>query len=195
MIYTEFNIFLAFILIGLIIGFLFDFFRILLRTYKTPDFITIIEDIVFWLVSGIILLLGIFILNEGKIRAYLFLGLFLGIIVYTMIFSRGVVKIGTKILIGIVILVILGGIGGVGYTLTIGKWQKNAEREVFKDSVAYTEQAASFLAKSYKEYSDAETDADKKTIMEYVIMRYPNLDTDSIDNSTLRQLYIKCLNN
>lgn len=98
MIYTEFNIFLAFILIGLIIGFLFDFFRILRRTYKTPDFITIIEDIVFWLVSGIILLLGIFILNEGKIRAYLFLGLFLGIIVYTMIFSRGVVKIGTKIL-------------------------------------------------------------------------------------------------
>lgn len=97
MIYTEFNIFLAFILIGLIIGFLFDFFRILRRTYKTPDFITIIEDIVFWLVSGIILLLGIFILNEGKIRAYLFLGLFLGIIVYTMIFSRGVVKIGTKI--------------------------------------------------------------------------------------------------
>ena len=76
----------------------FDFFRILRRTYKTPDFITIIVDIVFWLVSGIILLLGIFILNEGKIRAYLFLGLFLGIIVYTMIFSRGVVKIGTKIL-------------------------------------------------------------------------------------------------
>ena len=56
-------------------------------------------------------------------------------------------KIGTKVLIGIVVLVILGGIGGVGYTLTIGKWQKNAEREVFKDSVAYTEQAASFLAK------------------------------------------------
>ena len=104
-------------------------------------------------------------------------------------------KIGAKILIGIVILVILSGVGGVGYTLTISKWQKNAEREVFKDSVAYTEQAASFLAKSYKEYNDAETDVDKKTIMEYVIMRYPNLDTDSIDNNTLRQFYIKCLNN
>lgn len=90
---------------------------------------------------------------------------------------------------------ILGGIGGVGYTLTIGKWQKNAEREVFKSSTAYTEQAANFLAKSYKEYSDAETETDKNTIMEYVIMRYPNLDTDSIDNSTLKQFYIKCLNN
>lgn len=104
-------------------------------------------------------------------------------------------KVGTRILIAILVLVILGGIGGVGYTLTIGRWQKNAEREVFKDSVAYTEQAASFLAKSYKEYNDAESDTEKNTIMEYVIMRYPNLDTDSIDNSTLKQFYIKCLNN
>lgn len=104
-------------------------------------------------------------------------------------------KVGTRILITILVLVILGGIGGVGYTLTIGRWQKNAEREVFKEGVAYTEQAASFLAKSYKEYNDAESDTEKNTIMEYVIMRYPNLDTDSIDNSTLRQFYIKCLNN
>lgn len=104
-------------------------------------------------------------------------------------------KIGIRILIAIAVVVVLAGIGGVGYTLTVGKWQKNAEREVFKDSVAYTEQAASFLAKSYKEYNDAETDNDKDTIMEYVIMRYPNLDTDSIDNNTLRQFYIKCLNN
>lgn len=104
-------------------------------------------------------------------------------------------KVGVRILIGIVALILLGGIGGVVYTRTIGKAQKNAEREVFKDSVAYTEQAASFLAKSYKEYNDAETDANKKTIMEYVIMRYPNLDTSSIDNSTLKQFYIKCLNN
>lgn len=103
-------------------------------------------------------------------------------------------KIGLRILIVVLIIAILGGIGGIGYTLTIGKWQKNAEREVFKESVAYTEQAASFIAKSYKEYNDAETDAEKKTIMEYVIMRYPNLDTDSIDNDTLKHFYNKCLN-
>lgn len=104
-------------------------------------------------------------------------------------------KIGIRILIAIAVVIVLSGIGGVGYTLTVGKWQKNAEREVFKDSVAYTEQAASFLAKSYREYNDAETDKDKDTIMEYVIMRYPNLDTNSIDNDTLKQFYIKCLNN
>ena len=104
-------------------------------------------------------------------------------------------KIGIRILVIIVLLTIVGGAGGVIYTKTIGKAQKNAEREVFKESVAYTEQATSFLAKSYKEYNDAETKADKKTIMEYVIMRYPNLDTDSIDNDKLKQFYIKCLNN
>ena len=104
-------------------------------------------------------------------------------------------KIGVRILVGIAIITVLGGVSGVAYTRTIGKTQKNVEREVFKSTVAYTEQASSFLAKSYKEYNDAETDADKNTIMEYVIMRYPDLDTDSIDNSTLRQFYLKCLNN
>ena len=104
-------------------------------------------------------------------------------------------KIGVRILAAILITILLCGTGYVGYTYTIGKWQKNAEREVFKDSVAYTEQAASFLAKSYREYDDAETDSEKKTIMEYVIMRYPNLDMDSIDNAALKQFYMKCLNN
>lgn len=104
-------------------------------------------------------------------------------------------KTGIAVLLAVVIIIVLGGVIGVGYTLTIGKAQKNAEREVFKDSVAYTEQAASFLAKSYKEYNDAESDEDKDAVMEYVIMRYPNIDTDSIDNDTLKQFYLKCLKN
>ena len=36
---------------------------------------------------------------------------------------------------------------------------------------------------------------DKDAVMEYVIMRYPNIDTDSIDNDTLKQFYMKCLEN
>lgn len=104
-------------------------------------------------------------------------------------------KIGVRVFATVAIVAVLGGLGGIAYTKTIKKAQVNVEREVFKESVAYTEQAASFLAKSYKEYNGVETDGDKKAIMEYVVMRYPNLDTDSIDNSTLKQFYIKCLNN
>lgn len=98
MINNEFSIFLAFILIGIIISFLFDFFRILRRVYQTPDFITIIQDIAFWIISGIILLSGIFILNEGKIRAYLFIGILVGILFYIITLSKAITNIGTKIL-------------------------------------------------------------------------------------------------
>lgn len=104
-------------------------------------------------------------------------------------------KAGFKVLVYAFLLTAVIGVFGVGYKLTIGKANKNADREVFKESVTYNEQAASFLAKSYKEYNDAETDEDKNTVMEYVIMRYPNLDTDNIDNEKLKQFYIKCLNN
>ena len=104
-------------------------------------------------------------------------------------------KIGARVFATVAIVAVLGGLGGVAYTKTIKKAQVNVEREVYKESIAYTEQAASFLAKSYKKYNSAEADGDKKAIMEYVVMRYPNLDTDSIDNSTLKQFYIKCLNN
>ena len=117
---NEFNVFLSFVLIGLIIGFLFDFFRILRRSYKTPDAVTIIEDIIFWITSGILILLGIFVLNEGKIRAYLFLGLIAGIFLYIAVISKYVMKIfnvfnkiliiplqkATKILINLVIKLI-----------------------------------------------------------------------------------------
>lgn len=102
---------------------------------------------------------------------------------------------GYRIIIYISIAAILISLANIVYKKTISKWEANAEREVFKETVAYTEQAASFLAKSYKEYNEAETKSDKKTIMEYVVMRYPNLDTDTIENDTLKQFYIKCLNN
>lgn len=94
---SEFLVFLSFIVIGIIMGSLFDFFRILRRVFKTTDFITIAQDIAFWIISGIILLVGIFILNDGKIRAYLFVGLFIGISFYIAILSKSFVKLGVII--------------------------------------------------------------------------------------------------
>lgn len=100
-----------------------------------------------------------------------------------------------------IFLAILALIVVVGCTYTaiqwdkiVGKWETEAQREVFKETTTYNEAAASFLADSWKQYNDAKTEADKNTIMEYVVMRYPNLDTDSIDNDTLRQFYNRCLN-
>lgn len=101
-------------------------------------------------------------------------------------------RVISRILGIIIILTVLFGLGNVGYTYTIGRAQKNADREVFKSSVAYTEEAAEFIAKSYKEYNSAEDD-EKRAIMEYVAMRYPNLDPSVIENSKLRAFYQKCI--
>lgn len=93
-----------------------------------------------------------------------------------------------------VVIVVGGTYTAIKWDMIVDKWQTEADREVFKQTTTYSEAAASFLADSYKQYNDAETEADRDTIMEYVVMRYPNLDTDSIDNSTLRNFYNQCLN-
>lgn len=98
-------------------------------------------------------------------------------------------KVAIRILVVVLIIGLLATVGNVLYK----EWKTDKDRDIFKNSVTYTESAASFLADSYKEYNEAETDAEKNAIMQYVIMRYPNLDTDSIDNMTLRQFYNKCL--
>ena len=58
--------FIVFILNGILIGLLFDIFRILRKSFKTPDFITYIEDILFWILTGIITLYFIFIFNNRR---------------------------------------------------------------------------------------------------------------------------------
>ena len=88
----------VFILSGAVIGILFDLFRILRKSFKTPDIITYIEDILFWVISGFLIISAIFKFNDGELRAYLFIGIFLGIIIYIMLFTKLVNNIFLKIL-------------------------------------------------------------------------------------------------
>ncbi len=98
-------------------------------------------------------------------------------------------KILIRILMFVLILGLLGSFAGVYYK----KWAVNKNREIFKQSITYTESVASFLAKSYKEYNQAEDEISKKAIMDYVIQRYPNLDIEDIDNVDLRKFYKQCM--
>lgn len=91
------NLFL-FIVTGITIGILFDIFRIIRRSFKTPDFITYIEDIIFWILTGFILLFTIFTFNDGEIRIYIFIGLILGLIVYLLTLSKYFIKVSVSII-------------------------------------------------------------------------------------------------
>ena len=98
MVTNQAYLFLIFMVNGIIIGILFDFFRILRKSFKTADLITYIEDILFWILAGIILLYSIFVFNNGEIRLFMFLAVILGTIIYMLIASKYVIKINVTII-------------------------------------------------------------------------------------------------
>ena len=81
-------IFFIFIFNGFLIGLIFDVFRILRKSFKTKDFITYLQDIIFWIISGMIILYSIFKFNNGEIRGYIFIAILLGTILYLILFSK-----------------------------------------------------------------------------------------------------------
>lgn len=91
-------VFAIFILTGIVFGILFDIFRILRKTFKTPNFITYTEDILFWITSGSILMYSIFKFNNGILRLYIFIGIILGISIYILAFSKLFVNVSVHIL-------------------------------------------------------------------------------------------------
>ena len=98
MVENQAYLFLVFTLTGIIIGLLFDFFRALRKSIKTVDFVTYIEDILFWTMTGILILYNIWYFNNGEIRIYMFLGIIMGVLIYSLILSSIFTKIITFIL-------------------------------------------------------------------------------------------------
>lgn len=98
MVTNQAYLFLIFIANGIVIGILFDFFRISRRVVKTGDLMTYIEDLIFWILTGSIVLYSIFVFNNGEIRLFMFLAIIIGIISYMLLFSSYVIKINVKII-------------------------------------------------------------------------------------------------
>lgn len=93
MVENQAYLFLVFSLTGILIGFLFDFFRILRKSFRTTDLITCIEDMIFWILSGILILYNIWYFNNGEIRLFIILGIIMGIIIYFLTLSNIILKI------------------------------------------------------------------------------------------------------
>ena len=98
MIYTQLQLFFIFLINGLLIGLLFDFFRISRKAVKTADFITYVEDALFWILTGFIILYSIFTYNNGEIRLFMFLAVILGVLIYLMFISKMILNISLSII-------------------------------------------------------------------------------------------------
>lgn len=99
MVIKQAQLFLIFLLNGISIGLLFDFFRILRKSFNTKDFMTYIEDVCFWLLTGLLILYFIFIFNNGEIRIYMFVSIILGFTIYILTLSKYIVKISVNIIL------------------------------------------------------------------------------------------------
>lgn len=86
--FSQEQIFIFFFIIGVIIGILFDIFRVLRKSFKTPDSITFLEDLTFLISSGMLLIYSIIKLNNGEIRFYLFIAIFSGILIYSLTIGK-----------------------------------------------------------------------------------------------------------
>lgn len=86
--FSQEQIFIFFFIIGIIIGIIFDIFRVIRKSFKTPDILTFIEDFIFLGVTSILIIFSIIKLNGGEVRFYLFLGIFVGILIYSLTISN-----------------------------------------------------------------------------------------------------------
>ena len=84
---TELYIFLKTIYGGLIIGFLYDLYR-LFRYYRKPKKVaTFFEDFIFWVIVSLISLYILLNSNYGELRGFIFIGFVTGAVLYYTLFS------------------------------------------------------------------------------------------------------------
>ena len=91
-------LFIVFTIVGIIIGILFDIFRILRKSFKTNDIVTYIEDFLFWILTGIIILFSMYKFSNGELRFFMIVGIIIGTLMYMITFSKYIIKISVFII-------------------------------------------------------------------------------------------------
>ena len=72
---------------GFILGILFDIYRIF-RGFSTIKFITVIEDILFWLLSSLIIFSFLLYMNYTFLTLYVYIFMIITLGIYFRVFSR-----------------------------------------------------------------------------------------------------------
>lgn len=82
---------------GMVFGLLFDLYRVLRGLTHPNRFVTVITDLLFWVVTTPTLSLLILLANWGSLRFYVFVGLLMGAVLYEKIVSPLVIWTATGI--------------------------------------------------------------------------------------------------
>ncbi|MGV8983883.1 spore cortex biosynthesis protein YabQ [Clostridium sp.] len=86
------------LLAGMITGVFFDIYR-LIRGYENPNkFLTIIQDLLFWTLTSIVVFIFLMYTNEGYINFYVYVCLIIGAYLYLKLLSGVFIKLQYKAL-------------------------------------------------------------------------------------------------
>lgn len=82
---------------GCFIAFFYDMLRVQRKVFKISDFLVILTDILFLLVSGLVIFFIAYFKNNSEMRFFEFIGVFLGILVYILIFKNRFLDFSVRI--------------------------------------------------------------------------------------------------
>lgn len=88
LIYDEVELFTVCLLLGMALALLYDVVRVLRLLFRHWDWLVDLEDLLYWIFTGWSVFQTLFYFNRGALRGYAFLGLFLGVLLYTLTISR-----------------------------------------------------------------------------------------------------------
>lgn len=92
---TQTVLFLNCILIGVIMGMLYDLIRIFRKIIPHPNWSVQVEDTIYWICCALIGFAILYMHNYGQIRFFVFIGIILGAILYFCTFSIVFMKFAT----------------------------------------------------------------------------------------------------
>lgn len=96
--YGQIDTFLYTLLTGIILGVIFDFYRVFRGICRPHIWITSITDLMYWLLATILVFVALLVGNSGEVRLYVFIGLLLGVVLYYRLASRVVICLVLKAL-------------------------------------------------------------------------------------------------
>lgn len=88
LIYDEIQLFGVCFLLGALLALVYDCIRILRMLFTHWNWVVDVEDLSFWILTAWCVFKTLFHYNEGVLRGYAFVGMFLGVIVYVLTVSQ-----------------------------------------------------------------------------------------------------------
>ncbi len=98
LIYDEIQLFLICLMLGAVLALVYDGVRIFRLLIPHRDWVVDMEDLIYWVFTAWMVFRTLFYYNQGMLRGYAFLGMFVGMLVYMLTVSRLLLFIARKIL-------------------------------------------------------------------------------------------------